>query len=172
MPFGKRLERLSCPGCGSGGRHGMAMLVYSSVEIHPLTIHPDTGFVCAPGASHRLLILPALLRQLRGITDHPAKNGAWCNRNSQLVHDSGQVPIAELEPQVPPDTLDDDFVGKPTLRKYRVSSPSPPTFLHLLIIGFTTQMQQSPTSPHLVAQTSWNSPDRPRSYVFANVGTV
>jgi hypothetical protein len=60
------------------------------------------------------------------------------------MHDSGQVPIAELEPQVPPHTLDDDLVGKPTLRKYRVSSPSRPTLPHLLIIGFNTQMQQSP----------------------------
>ena len=74
---GKRFWRSHVPDAAEVGCHGMATLVYSSVEIHPPTTYPDISFVCAPGAPNRFLMLLATMSQFHRIAHDPAKDGAW-----------------------------------------------------------------------------------------------
>jgi len=77
--------------------------------------------------------MPAL-RELRSVVLHPAQNCGVCKTNTSFAHHGGQIAIAQLEIQIPPDAQDDDLLIKvPTaeqfLHRYELgaSVPSSPT---------------------------------------------
>ena len=84
------------------------------------------GFVAPPGATDRSSVPLPALRELRSVVLHPAQNCGVCKTNTSFAHYGGQIAIAQLEIQIPPDAQDDDLL---------IKVPTAEQFLHRYELG-------------------------------------
>src|SRR5271165_6960105 len=105
--------------------HGSALAIHGPLQIHPSASDLHIGFVDTPRTAARPCEpVPASLK-LRRIVMHPAHDGGVGHRQAALRHHLRQVPEAELEPEVPPDTQHDDLAIKVTTLEQFVQSQEP-----------------------------------------------
>src|SRR5262249_44125090 len=82
----------------------------------------DIGLVTSPRPAHWLLVLPPVLDQLRGVPNNPTQDGTRGNEGAKFCQDCGEVAVAQLISQIPPDGQKNHIIREPTLSKQRVTS--------------------------------------------------
>jgi hypothetical protein len=92
---------------------GLASLVDSTVEIHPLALDLDVRLVCSPAhADQALVAFAESSLEFRRELLNPAVNAGMINFDAALFHHLLQIPIAERIGQIPADTDQDEVLFK------------------------------------------------------------
>jgi len=89
---------------------GIALLVDGPIEVLPLAIDFDIGFVEASSLPRPLLPLVERLFKLRREMDDPPQNGAVIDCRAALRHDRLDIAIAHRISQIPLEALKDHFL--------------------------------------------------------------
>src|SRR5262245_11793173 len=85
----------------------LTLLIDRSVEIAPLTLHFDIGFIDSPGLADRTpIVLPLFLEDGNEALD-PSQNGSMYDRDSALLHQIAHVAITQLVSDIPSYGLND-----------------------------------------------------------------
>src|SRR4051812_2399842 len=87
--------------------NGVAIAGDCTIEIPPLTTHPDVRFIHVPLAGDRPLTPVELLQQKRSIVDGPAMDSGMIDRDAALGRYFLEISQARIVGQVPPDEQGD-----------------------------------------------------------------
>jgi hypothetical protein len=86
----------------------LALFIDRAVEIAPLTLHFDIGFIDSPGcADGARIVLPLSLEDWNEALD-PSQNGGMYDRDASLRHQIAHVAITQLVSDVPSYGLNDE----------------------------------------------------------------
>jgi hypothetical protein len=87
--------------------HSLALFIDRAIEIAPLTLHFDIGFIDSPGWTDRArVVLPFFLEGGNEALD-PSQNGGVYDRDAALRHQIAHVAIAQFISDIPPHGLND-----------------------------------------------------------------
>ena len=78
--------------------------VDGSIQVDRFAAYLDVGLIHPPGAAHPPGVpLPPLL-EFRRVMLHPSHNRRVGHPNATFAHHADQIPVAQLETQIPPNT--------------------------------------------------------------------
>ena len=90
-----------------------AALVYGSIEVLPLTLYFDVGFIDSPGGVKVVTpVPPESLFHLGCVVLDPAVNGGVVHLYTALCHNLFEVTVANAVLAIPADTLEDNLTLK------------------------------------------------------------
>src|ERR671919_543559 len=85
----------------------LTSLIDRAVEVHPFAFDLDRGLIHPPGTPDRLGILSPALFKDRYESHDPTHDGRMRHRQPALGHHFDEIPVAELEANVPANAEDD-----------------------------------------------------------------
>src|SRR5471032_2602998 len=88
---------------------GLTCSIYRAVQIFPLALDFDVGFVHAPPPTHGALMPTKRLIQQRHQTDNPAVKRRMVNNNAALGHHFFEIAQAEGISQIPANALSNNI---------------------------------------------------------------
>src|SRR5262249_19717778 len=103
---------LCVPVLGEQKVNRLAVLIYRAVEITPLALHLDGGFVHAPADPHGTLAPMEGVLQLGTILHHPALDGRVVDRYPALFHKFFDMPIAQGIREIPAHAHENNLLRK------------------------------------------------------------
>jgi len=106
----KRFGRVGIPFSAQEEVHCLARFIDRSVQVDPFAAHLDVGLIHPPGAAYRASIPPPPLLEFRRVMLYPAQNGRLCQTDAAFAHHADQIPVAQLETQVPPYAQHDNLL--------------------------------------------------------------
>jgi len=94
---------------------------YKYIHCPPTLIYVNIRFLAALWRAHGALVRKPAFGKIDGISDDPSQNRAGSHADAEFAHDLRQIPVTELESQIPVHAADDGVVAEPALCEQRIT---------------------------------------------------
>src|SRR5207244_2556204 len=91
---------------------GLALFIHRAIQIAPLTLHLDVGFIHPPTDPDRPLVAVECLLQLRAVLHDPPVDRGVIDLHPAFLHEFFDVACAQWVRYVPADPHENDLFGE------------------------------------------------------------